>query len=80
MTLIWVFLVAVAAIVAVATIVDVVRRHYSGWATAGWIVLVLILPFIGSLIYWFVRPAPPGEAEAQYLAQSDMRRSGRPPY
>lgn len=36
---------------------DVLRRHdISGWAKAGWLVLLLALPFLGCLIYIIVRP------------------------
>ncbi len=33
------------------------RRDHSGWAKAGWTALILLLPFIGALIYIVARPA-----------------------
>jgi general stress protein CsbA len=30
---------------------DLFRRHISGWAKAAWIVFLIILPFLGVLIY-----------------------------
>jgi len=33
------------------------RKDHSGWAKAGWTVLILIIPFIGALIYIIARPA-----------------------
>jgi hypothetical protein len=33
------------------------RHDHSGWAKAGWTVLVIFLPFIGVLIYMIARPA-----------------------
>ena len=30
---------------------DLFRRDLSGWAKAGWIVLLIVLPFLGALIY-----------------------------
>jgi hypothetical protein len=33
------------------------RHDHSGWAKAGWTVLVIALPFIGVLIYMIARPA-----------------------
>lgn len=60
-------------IVWVITLVDVFRRHYSGWTMVGYIVLIVLLPFIGSVIYWLVRRPTAAETEQAYLAQADMR-------
>ena len=76
MTLLWIFVSFIAAILAIVTIVDIVQRHYGGGKTALWIVLVVIFPFLGSIAYWALRPSAPGEAEARYLEQRDMRRTG----
>jgi hypothetical protein len=46
-TLIWMFVVVFA---------DVLRRDMSGWAKAGWMVLIFLLPFVGTLIYLIARP------------------------
>lgn len=32
------------------------RHDHSGWAKAGWTVLIILLPFIGVLIYLMARP------------------------
>jgi Phospholipase_D-nuclease N-terminal len=38
--------------IAITVLVDVFRRpELSGWAKAGWTVLVVVLPFVGVLIY-----------------------------
>jgi phospholipase D-like protein len=76
MTLLLIAVGFIALVLAVVTIVDLVRHEHSGWATAGWIVLILILPFIGSLAYWIARPATKDEVEQAYLAESDFRGSG----
>jgi len=45
---IWIFIMIFA---------DIFRRNdMSGWAKAGWIILIFILPFIGALIYLIARP------------------------
>jgi hypothetical protein len=47
--LIWIFIGAFA---------DILRRHdLSGPAKAGWVVLIVLLPFLGVLVYLIVRPA-----------------------
>jgi hypothetical protein len=35
---------------------DIFRRDMSGWAKAGWIFLIIVLPFLGVLIYVIARP------------------------
>jgi hypothetical protein len=52
---IWFFAVA-------AVIVDVFRSHdLSGWAKAGWFVLVLLVPLLGLLAYLVVRGSKMGQ-------------------
>ncbi len=44
----------------VFTIVDIIRRRHSrsGGQTAAWILIVLILPVVGTVIYFLVNGAP----------------------
>jgi hypothetical protein len=35
------------------------RRDHSGWAKAGWTILILFLPILGALVYILARPAEP---------------------
>jgi len=43
------------------------RRDHSGWAKAGWLCLIVFLPFLGALIYIILRPT-----EADVYAGSGM--------
>ena len=53
----WFFLFAVFFAV-VWAFIDNFRRHdHSGWAKAGWALIILILPLLGTLIYLIARPA-----------------------
>jgi hypothetical protein len=63
------------AVVWVLTIADIFRRHYSGWTAVGWIALVVVLPFVGSLIYWARRQPTTAEIEQQQLAEASLRAS-----
>ena len=40
------------------------RKDVSGWGKAGWVVLVLVLPFIGVLIYLITQGDAMGERHA----------------
>jgi hypothetical protein len=38
--------------IAITVLIDVFRRHdISGWAKAAWVIFVIILPFLGVLVY-----------------------------
>ena len=75
MTLIWIIVGSLLLIAWGGTILDIFRRHYSGWTAAGYLALIVFLPFVGSLIYWFVRKPTRDETEREYLAQAEVRRS-----
>jgi hypothetical protein len=41
----------------ISVFADIFRREdLSGWAKAGWIFLIAVLPFLGILVYMIVRP------------------------
>jgi Phospholipase_D-nuclease N-terminal len=40
----------------VAVFADIFRQRMSGWAKAGWVVLIVFVPFLGALIYLIARP------------------------
>ena len=75
MTVFWVIGGCALVVVWVITIVDLFRHAHSGSATAGWLALIVLLPFIGALIYWAKRKPTGDEIEQQYLAEADLRRS-----
>ncbi|HKE97643.1 MAG TPA: SHOCT domain-containing protein [Actinomycetes bacterium] len=65
---------------------DILRRHdLSGWAKTGWIVLIVLVPFLGALIYLIARP-PVAAQELQtvgfggggsgYSAASEIAKAG----
>jgi hypothetical protein len=71
----WIIGFTVLALIWAITIVDIFRRHYAGKVTVGWLALIIILPFIGALIYWGTRKPTQHEVEEQYLGQAEIRRS-----
>jgi len=60
--------------IVVGTIVDILRQHYSTGATVGWVALVIILPFIGSAIYWVARKPEATDPEQLYRLEAEQRR------
>ncbi len=78
MTFILVVSACVLAVVWVLTIVDIIRRHYSAGKTIAWIVIILVLPFLGAIIYWVMRKPTAAEVEAAYLSETDFRGGASP--
>lgn len=35
---------------------NIIRRDMSGWAKAGWTILIVLLPFLGALLYLITMP------------------------
>jgi hypothetical protein len=46
------------------------RHNLGGWAKAGWFVLIILLPFIGTIIYLVARPGRSPE-EAQWSPRTE---------
>ena len=62
---IWIFVVLIS---------DIFRDHeLSGWAKAGWILLLIILPLIGSLIYIIVRGPSMAERRSKEIAAAQAQ-------
>ena len=61
----------------VAAVVDVLSKGGSGLRMAAMLVLILIVPILGPLLYFVFRPKDPvtaEDAEAMYMAGADLRR------
>ncbi|MEY9836667.1 SHOCT domain-containing protein [Streptacidiphilus sp. EB103A] len=53
-------------------ITDLFRDHsLSGWAKAGWILLVIVLPYLGVLLYVIIRGRSMGERDREQARQAD---------
>jgi hypothetical protein len=57
-----------------AALVDLIRGHHSGWAIVGWMLLILVIPFIGPLIYFAFRKPTQNELDQDYLARREYER------
>ena len=70
--LIWIF---------IGVFADLFRRNdLSGWAKAGWLLLIFILPFFGILIYLIARPKMTEQDKEMIAAAQERERriSGAP--
>jgi len=59
----------------IAIFADILRRDMSGWAKAGWIVLIVLLPFLGMLIY-VITVSATGRRDAEISAWGPERGNG----
>ena len=57
-TIIMIAVALVVVFVIIWGLIDNFSRHdHSGWAKAGWLILIIILPIIGTIIYFIARPS-----------------------
>jgi uncharacterized membrane protein YcjF (UPF0283 family) len=58
--------------IAIGVVVDVFRSHdLSGWGKAGWLLLIVILPMIGVLIYLIARGHKMSEHAVRHAQEQD---------
>src|SRR4026208_2282816 len=58
---------------------DIFRRNdLSGWAKAGWVILIFIVPFLGAIIYLIARPKMQAQdkEEVQKMQEAQRRMQG----
>jgi hypothetical protein len=69
----WWLLGILIVVIWVATIVDIIRRRHSrsGGKTAAWILIVLIFPILGTIVYFLVNgaggPVAPRDADLDHV-------------
>lgn len=72
LTMLWFFLWMAWLILVFRTIADIFRsRDIGGWAKTGWLLCVLVLPFIGVFVYLIVRGRTMGERDMRQLEARD---------
>ncbi len=66
LTMLWFFLWVIWIIILFRVILDLFRdRGLSGWAKAGWLVFIIILPFLGVIVYLIARGSKMHERDVQ---------------
>jgi uncharacterized membrane protein len=74
--MLWFLVSLVVVIIAVISLFDLIRyrdRHGTS-GIVGWAVLIVILPFVGSIAYWAMRDTSTQEVEDQRLAEESLRQ------
>jgi len=78
----WLFIWLAALMVWLRCLIHLFQDYsLSGWAKAGWVVLLVLLPWLGALIYIIARGrrTPDGEIAEPMRAPADQERYIRPP-
>ncbi len=78
--MLWFFLFIIWIWLLITVFIDIFRTHMSGWAKAGWTIFIIILPFLGVLIYLIANGSEMQhrsmeQAAASQQAQSDYIKS-----
>ncbi|WP_406340989.1 SHOCT domain-containing protein [Streptomyces sp. NBC_00648] len=71
-TMLWLFLWVMWFFLLFKVATDIFRDHsLSGWAKAGWLVFVLVLPYLGVLVYLIARGQGMGQRDAKQFKQQE---------
>ncbi len=71
-TMLWFFLFFIWIWLLITIFVDLFRsRDLSGWAKAGWVIFVIVLPFLGVLFYLIFRGGSMHERAVQQAQQQE---------
>ena len=73
-TMLWIFLFIMWIWILIALFSDIFRRHdIGGWGKAGWVIFLLIVPFLAALIYLIAEGK--GMAERQVQDAKEMKQA-----
>ncbi|MER6202972.1 SHOCT domain-containing protein [Streptomyces sp. NPDC001586] len=71
-TMLWLFLWIMWFFLLFKVITDLFRDHgLSGWAKAGWLIFVLLLPFLGVFVYLIARGKSMGERDVKQAQDNE---------
>jgi ABC-type multidrug transport system fused ATPase/permease subunit len=72
-SLVIIFFMIVYFVILFQVVFDLFRDHeLSGWAKAGWLIFIIVLPFLGLFVYLIVRGS--GMAQRSARDQADARK------
>ncbi|MFJ9518921.1 SHOCT domain-containing protein [Kitasatospora sp. NPDC101801] len=71
-TMMWMFLWVLWFFLLFKIITDIFRSHdMGGWGKAGWLIFVILLPYLGVLVYLIVRGRSMSHRDAEQAQQAD---------
>jgi hypothetical protein len=73
MSFIWGIIIVLLAMVWIVSVWDIVRRHPGPRSTAAWLLIIILLPFVGSLMYWVLRRPSDDEVRRRIDMDREMR-------
>jgi hypothetical protein len=72
-TMLWIFLFFIWIWILIAVFADLFRSHdIGGWAKALWVIFIVILPFLGVLVYLIARGGKMQERAVQRAQQQEQ--------
>ena len=74
-SMMWFFLWIIWIWLLVTTFVDIFRSDISGWGKAGWTIFVIVLPFLGVLIYLIANGSKMQERSMQHAAAAQQAQN-----
>ncbi|CAM5367500.1 hypothetical protein SALBM135S_08522 [Streptomyces alboniger] len=73
LTMLWFFLWVMWLVLLFRIIGDIFRSaDFGGWAKTGWLLCVIVLPFLGVFLYVIVRGKSMGERDVRIAKERDM--------
>ena len=68
MSILWTTVAILLFLCWVVSIVDLFKRHLGAGKTAAWLLLIVLVPFIGVILYWVLRKPSQEEIDRQLAA------------
>jgi hypothetical protein len=72
-TAVWIFILVPLIVVWAIGVVDILRRDFGRGTKAAWIIIVLVLPVIGTVLYWVLRKPTDEEIRQTYAASQELK-------
>ena len=73
--MLWFFLFMIWIWLLITIFVDIFRTDMSGWAKAGWTFFIIVLPFLGVLIYLIANGSKMQERSMQHAAAAQQAQN-----